>query len=391
MNLHQIQQKLIEYHLDGWLFCDHHYRDEIAYAILDLDTTKMTTRRWFYFIPASGDPIKIVHNIESGRLQSLPGETIFYSSWRDLHEYLKKIVRGHQKIAMQYSPDNNIPMISLVDAGTVELIRSFGSTIVSSANLVQYFLARLDPESLELHCKAGEIIQAIKDEAFALIFQSVKEKAYKTEYEIQQFILQRFAEENLTSGQDAPIVAVNEHAADPHFEVDANNPYLIKESDRLLIDLWAKCDTPKGVYYDITWCAFIGTDPPEEYDKLFNIVVEARNRAKNFIAECFRDNTPVYGYQVDKVVRDYIIEQGYGEYFIHRTGHSIGSEVHSIGVNIDNLETKDERQLIPGVCFSIEPGIYKSPIGVRTEIDLYIDYDKNVNCFGDEQEGLLLL
>ncbi|RJP25915.1 MAG: aminopeptidase P family protein [Candidatus Omnitrophota bacterium] len=390
MNLQEIQQKLSASNLDGWLFCDHHHRDEIAYAILNLDPKKMTSRRWFYFIPASGSPTKIVHNIESARLDSLPGETIHYSSWRDLHKFLNTVI--HDKtIAMQYSPDNNIPMISLIDGGTIDLIRSFGAAIVSSADFVQYFLARLDRESIDLHIQAGELVQKIKDEAFELVSTSLKEKKYKTEYEIQQFILRRFAEESLTCGEHAPIVAVNEHAADPHFEVNADHPCFIKENDRLLIDLWAKLDQPKGVYYDITWCAYAGNHPPEEYKQLFAIVVQARKLAKQLITDRFRTNEPIFGYEVDEAVRHYITKHGYGDYFTHRTGHSIGGEVHGIGANIDNLETKDERRLIPGLCFSIEPGIYKPPIGVRTEIDLYIDYDGAVCSQGPEQEVLLLL
>lgn len=391
MNLQSIQEKLVEYQIDGWLFCDHHNRDEIAYAILGLDATKMTTRRWFYWIPKQGEPVKIVHNIEAGRLNLLPGQTIRYSSWRELHSHLCSLLKNINTVAMQYSPENNIPMVSLVDGGTIDLIRSFNVSVVSSADLVQYFLARLDEEGIALHRQAGDKIQRIKDEAFTLVADSLNTKNYKTEREIQQYILRRFAEENLTCGGHEPIVAVNEHASDPHFEVPAEGSSLIQSNDRLLIDLWAKENQPKGIYYDITWCAYAGSNPPDDYAELFQTVVSARQYGKEFVKERFAFRKPVYGYEVDEAVRKVIKTAGYGSYFTHRTGHSIGTEVHSIGVNIDNLETKDERQLIPGICFSLEPGIYKHPIGVRTEISVYIDYDNKVQSVGAEQEGLLLL
>ncbi|MDX9755826.1 MAG: M24 family metallopeptidase, partial [bacterium] len=337
--------------MDGWLFCDHHNRDTIAYAVLGLDGAKMTTRRWFYWLPAQGEPVKLVHQIEAGRLDSLPGAAIRYASWRELHTHLARLLQGKPRVAMQYSPDNNIPMVSLVDGGMIDLIRSFDVEVISSADLVQYFLARLDEEGIALHRRAGEKIQRIKDEAFALVAASLRDKEYKTEREIQQYILRRFDEENLTCDGHAPIVAVNEHASDPHFDVPEEGSALIQQEDRLLIDLWAKEKTPKGIYYDITWCAYAGATPPDAYAELFLTVVRARQQGKALVQKQLAAGQAVFGYEVDDTVRQVITAAGYGPYFTHRTGHSIGTEVHSIGVNIDNLETKDERQLIPGICF----------------------------------------
>lgn len=390
MELSIIQAKLQELGIDGWLFYDHHLRDHIAYAILELDTSKMTSRRWLYYIPATGEPTKIVHRIEPRRLDTLPGKTVPYSGWAELHTAIRAAIAGAKSVAMQFSPENNVPQVSLVDGGTIDLIRSFDVEVISSANLVQIFLACLDEAQIDSHRKAAEIVQRIKDEAFALVFDSLKTGAYKTEYDIMQYILRRFDEENLTPGEHLPMVGVNEHAADPHFEVATEGSSFIKPGDALMIDLWAKFKTPRSIFYDITWCAFLGDTPPAEYEKMFNIAVQARKKAKQLLIDRFQSGTPVYGYEVDDAARTYIVEAGYGKFFVHRTGHSIGTEVHGIGVNIDNLETKDDRPIVPGVCFSLEPGLYKPPFGVRTEINIVIDYAGNVCSFGEEQEQLLL-
>ncbi len=386
-----IQKTLHDYGIDGWLFYDYENRDPIAYKVLGIDQSKLTTRRWYYLIPADGMPIKLVHAIEKERLSELPGSTIVYSSWAELHSRLVRMLKGCKIVAMQYSPYNDIPSIAYVDAGTIELVRSFNVEVISSANLIQLFVARLDEEGMILHKKAGEKVHRIKNMAFEFIFDAVKSGKKIKEYDVQQFILRKFAEENLTCEGLNPIVAVNSHAANPHFECTPNNTYEIKREDRILIDLWAKVNVPDGVYYDITWCGYLGKRPPKKYVEMFDIVVQARNLAKNFISEKLEKGERILGWEVDDVSRRYISEKGYGDYFTHRTGHSIDTKVHGSGVNIDNFETKDYREITSCTCFSIEPGIYKGDIGVRSEINVLIDRNKKVVVEGAEQERLLLM
>ena len=392
MDLNRIQTAIARYRLDGWLFYDFHHRDAIAYRILGLDLHKFTTRRWFYYIPVKGEPVRIVSAVEATKLDTLPGEKLIYRSWEELHECLKTTLRGGGPVAMQYSPMNNIPYVSVVDGGTLELLRSFGTKIVSSANLVQLFEAVIDETGYQAHLAAGKLVQQIKDEAFDLIRTKVHTGAAITEYEVQQYIIRRFAEDNLTDDGDHPIVGVNEHPADPHFEPTPENTYKIKSGDTLLIDLWARKNDASGIYYDITWCGFVGQYPPAKYVKIFNIVRDARNAARDFIRNKFRKAESCFGWEVDDVCRKVVIAAGYGDYFVHRTGHSIGREVHGNGVNIDNLETKDERELIPGICFSIEPGIYlPGEMAVRSEINVFITAVGEVVVAGAEQEKLILI
>ena len=392
MGLEEIKERLKESGIDGWLFYDFHNRDRVAYRILGLDESTFTSRRWFYYVPVEGEPVKIVSGVEQTRLDVLPGEKLVYRKWSELEDSLRKVLKGARKVAMQYSPMNNIPYISIVDAGTVELVRSFGVEVVSSANLVQIFEALIDQGSFETHRFAGIKIQQIKDEAFALIGEILKAGKKITEYEVQQFIVRRFAEEGLTDDGDHPIVGVNEHPADPHFAPTQENSYVIKYGDKILIDLWARLDEPGSIYYDITWCGFAGDDPPEDYERLFRLVCEARDKAVDFIKRKLASQEKLFGYEVDDVARGVIEEAGFGEYFVHRTGHSIGTEVHGNGVNIDNFETKDDREIVPGLCFSIEPGIYiPGQMGVRTEIDVYINTNREVVIVGDIQTELIKL
>ncbi len=386
-----IQGAIKEKGIDGWLFCDFHHRDLMAYRILKLPLT-FTSRRWFYFIPAEGTPKKLVSKVESTKLDSLLGEKNTYLSWQDLHSGLKKILSGAKRVAMQYSPMNNIPYISVVDAGTIELVKASGVEVVSSADLVQRFEAIIDEEGFKTHLEAGRIIQDIKNRAFKKIREALDRGEKLTEYELQQWIVSEFHKNNLTCMDEHPIVGINEHPSDPHFAPSEKDSYCFKEGDRVLIDLWAKLNKEGAIFYDITWCGYVGKNPPEDYVKVFNIVKEARNAALNFVIDRFDKGEKVYGYEVDDVCRKVIIEAGYGEYFIHRTGHSIGEEVHGNGVNIDNLETRDERELVPGICFSIEPGIYiPGEVGVRSEIDVFIKLNGEVVVVGDIQEELILI
>jgi Xaa-Pro aminopeptidase len=390
MDLKAIQSALKEKGVDGWLFYDFHNRDHLAYRILGLDFHKMTSRRWFYFIPADGEPVKLAHRVESTKLDTLPGTKVMYHPWEELHQRLREMLGDPKTIAMQYSPLNNIPYVSIVDGGTVELIRSFGHEVVPSADLVQQFEAIIDEKGYQSHLKAGDIIQHIKNEAFTEIGKAISEERKLTEFDLMNFILRRFEEEGIDPGEDVPIVGINDHPADPHFEPKEEGSYEFKKGDKILIDLWGKLKEPGSIYYDITWCGYVGDDPPEKYQEIFHVVRDARIAAVNFIRERFAKNDPVFGWEVDDACRAVVKEAGYGDYFVHRTGHSIGEEVHGNGVHIDNLETKDERQLVHGICFSIEPGIYlEGEMAARSEIDCFITLDGEVVVHGEEQMELV--
>ncbi len=390
MDLLRIQEALRQRKIGGWLLCDFHNRDHLAIHILGLDPKRMTTRRWFYYIPARGKPKKLVHTVEKGKLDTLPGNKTVYLSWEQLHASLKKMLGPAKRIAMQYSPKNNIPAVSLVDAGTIELVRSFGHKVVSSADLVQLFEAVIDEKGYQLHKEAAAIVDRIRAEAFSRIRDGIRTGDGISEYDITQMILRRFKEEGLTTA-DAPIVGSNEHPTDPHFESKPGNNRPFAPGDTVLIDLWAKKDVPAGIYYDITWLGYIGATPPAEYEKIFKVVVRARDAAITFVKERFASNRPCAGWEVDEVCRGVVKKAGYGKYFVHRTGHSIGGETHGNGGNIDNLETRDDRQLVPGCCFSIEPGIYLERMAARTEINIFIRHDGVPEVTGEMQKELVLL
>ncbi|BCW94215.1 MAG: peptidase M24 [Thermoanaerobaculum sp.] len=388
----RIQTELSKAGIDGWLFFDFHNRDPISYRILGLEFGKFTSRRWFYLVPKSGQPVKLVSAVEAGKLDALPGEKRVYRSWRELLDHLRGMLDGLSTVAMQYSPRGDVPYVSIVDAGTVELVRAAGVEVVSSAPLVQVFEAVLTPEQLESHVKAGEKIHRIKDEAFALVSQKVRGGHVLTPYDVQQFIVRRFEEEGLTCQGEYPIVGTNEQPADPHFEPTPENARPIKLGDTLLVDLWAKLKEPNAVFYDITWCAFVGENPPAKYSEIFRLACQARDAALALVQERFAQGQPLAGYEVDDAARQVIEKAGYGPYFVHRTGHNIGTEVHGNGANLDNLETRDNRLLVPGLCFSIEPGIYlPGEMAVRTEINVFITHDGKPQVYGPIQKELVLL
>jgi Xaa-Pro aminopeptidase len=391
MDLPAIQAALAAQKLDGWLFCDHHRRDPMAYRILGLKPS-MASRRWFYFIPAAGEPVKLAHRVEPRMLDGLPGRQEFYLAWTQLHEKLKAIVGGAKTIAMQYSPDNNIPYVGLVDAGTVELIRSFGPVVATSADLVQQFEATFGDEGLKSHVFAGERVEKVRDEAFASMSKALTSGARVTEFELKEQIVRRFEELRLTCEGESPIVGFNDHPADPHFEPTKENAYTLKAGDTILLDLWARRLEPAGVYYDITWCAFAGTKPPAKYVEIFNVARDARDAAVAFVSARLDAGTPVHGYEVDDACRKVVKDAGYGDAFLHRTGHSIGTTVHGNGANIDNLETKDERLIVPGTCFSVEPGIYLAgSMAVRTELNVFVTTAGKAEVVGRVQRELVLV
>ncbi len=370
--IESLQEALLQDKLDGWLFYSFRGSDPIAENILRLDHAKFTTRRWFYFVPAKGTPQKIVHAIETGTLDSLPGNKQIYLPWQQLHEHLRNVLSGVRKIAMQYSPMNAIPYISRVDAGTVELVRSFGIEVVSSADLVQTFEAVWSDEQLETHLYAAKHMREIVDVTAAEVGRRVRGNVPVTELDIQDFILKEFDRRDLTAGHP-PIVAINAHSADPHYAPNADDNLPMRKGDFLLVDMWSKRRLPHAVYDDITWTFFIGGAVPEEYQKIFNVVREGRDAAIKAAQQRYPAGEVLYGWQIDDVARQSITKAGYGQYFIHRTGHSIHEEVHGNGANIDNLETQDSRRLMARTCFSIEPGVYlKGTFGVRSEVDMYL-------------------
>jgi Xaa-Pro aminopeptidase len=371
-HIQALQRALQQDKLDGWLFYSFRGSDPIAENILRLDHAKFTTRRWFYFVPAEGTPQKIVHAIETGTLDSLPGDKHVYLPWQQLHELLKKTLEGRKKVAMQYSPFNAIPYISRVDAGTVELIRSFGVEVVSSADLVQVFEAVWTQEQLDTHLYAAEQMREIVDAVAIEVRRRLQDNAGATEVEIQNFLLQEYERRDLTAGHP-PIVAINAHSADPHYAPNLEDNLPMRKGDFLLIDMWSKRRLPHAVYDDITWTFFIGESVPSEHQKIFNVVRDGRDAAIKAAQQRYPSGEALYGWQIDEEARQSITKAGYGEYFLHRTGHSIHEEVHGNGANIDNLETKDSRRLMAGTCFSIEPGVYlKGNFGVRSEVDMYL-------------------
>ena len=386
MDLGAIQSALKEANLDGWLFYDHHRRDPIAYRILKIAPT-MCTRRWYFLVPASGDPARLVHRIEKGNLDGLPGTTQVYSSWREQHEGLKKILEGKKRVAMEYSPMNDIPYIGLVDAGTVELIKSLGIEIVSSADLVQMFEARWSPEALAGHLDAGKSVHEIVRHGFRMIRDAVKSGKAIGEYDVQQEMARLYAGHDLEA-DEAPNVSVNANSANPHYSPSQKSSLPIRANDFILIDIWAKHRKPGSVYFDITWTGFVGDQVPQRYTDIFNIVREARDAAIGLAQNAQRSGRTIHGYEVDDAARGVITRHGYGEYFVHRTGHSIGEDVHGNGANMDNFETRDARRIIPGTCFSVEPGIYLPEFGVRTEVNVYIE-EHDARVTGEIQKAIV--
>ena len=386
----EIQAALREANLDGWLFYDFRRSDPLAYRILKLPTQGVTTRRWFYYVPVVGPPVRVVHSIERYRLDALPGRKIIYASWEQLHAGLRDALASGglqnkrvvlKKIAMQYSPNNDIPYVARVDAGTVELVRSVPAvSVVTSADLVQQFEATLTPEQLDTHREAAGKIHKVIMEGFAEIARRVRNNETPTEYDIQQFIARRLAEEGMTAGGGD--VSVGANTANPHYFPTEQVSAPIRRGDFVLFDISEKLKKPGAIVADQTWVGYVGDSVPDEYVKVFNIVKEARDSATDFVRAAFREGRQIRAAEVDDVSRGVIKRAGYGEQFTHRTGHSIGEEGHGNGANIDNFETRDSRRLIPRTCFSIEPGIYlEGRFGVRSEINVYVS-DKDIEVTG---------
>ncbi len=387
MQLDSIQKALAAEGLDGWLFYDHHRRDPLAYRILGLPEALNPTRRWFYFIPASGEPRALAHRIEPHSLDALPGRRRHYSRWSELTAELTDLLAGARVIAMQHSPNNAVPYVGMVDSGTVEFVRSLGPEIRTSANLVQLFEARWTDAQFESHMEAGRRMDRARAAAFQFIRERLRTNAPTSEWDVHQFLHAQFKVANLVTDH-GPIVAVNANASNPHYEPTADHHSRIIQGDLVLIDMWAKLAEPNSVYYDITWTGYCGSTPPDAVQNVFRVVTGARDRGVDTVRA--RAASGLHGYEVDDAVRGHIEVRGFGEYFIHRTGHSIGTNVHGAGANMDNFETHDERRVIPRTCFSIEPGVYLPEFGIRSEINMYIGEDEP-RVTGEIQRELVIL
>lgn len=393
MNLERIQQALQAEQVDGWLFYDFRASNPIAYQVLGVPTTDHYTRRWFYFVPAQGMPTAIISAVESHVLRTLPGERLAFQTWQEMHAFLKQVLSGSKRVAMEYSPLNAIPYMSRVDGGTLELVRASGVEVVSSANLAQRFVAQLSEEQVEGHRAAGKLLIAAKDALFARLSDDLRSGIALHEYGVQQRFMQLVAQAGLVM-PDPPLVAVNAHSGNPHYAPSDSVSSPIERGDLILFDFWAHLPRENAVFADYTWVAFAGThdEIPARQREVFDIVRRARDTGIAFVRERLAAGEQVEGRQADDVTRNIIAKAGYGEYYVHRTGHNIGTMVHGNGANLDNFETQDARLLLPYTCCSIEPGIYLPEFGIRSEVNLLVfEHDAEVTGVPLQEEIVALL
>lgn len=389
--LAKVQSILQQNRIDGWLIYDFQKRNPLAMQFLGIPQESHLTRRMFYWIPSKGSPVKIVHAVEPYFLDTWPGEKILYSRWQNLEEALAKVLSGTKNVAMEYSPRCAIPYASILDAGMADLVRSLGVQIVSSAGFLQYFTCVLDESQRLSHFAAAEILDKAAKDAWDLISARLKKGERISEYEVQQFIKSEFTRCGCYSLGD-PICAVNAHSSDPHFSPSNDRDTLIQKGDFILIDLWCKKNTPKAVYADISRVAVAASSPTPKQKEIFSLVRKAQKAATDFVIAAFKEGKEVRGCDADRVSREVIEKAGYGQFFTHRTGHNIHTEDHGPGTHLDSLETNDERPLIAGTCFSIEPGIYlPEEFGVRLEYDIYVSPDRKVYVTGGIQEEIVTL
>src|SRR5579875_902587 len=389
MQLERIQTALREAGFDGWLFYDHHHRDLIAYRVLGLDPQSFVSRRWFCFVPAHGEPRKLVHRIESGKLDAVPGAKREYSSWQELEAGLAAMLGGANTVAMQYSPRNAIMYVSMVDAGTVELVRSLGKQVVSSADLVSQFEAVLTDTQIATHFVAQQRLDRVLDATWRRIKDLVRSGGGTDEFSVVQFLLEGMQREGLWTDH-GPNVSAGPNSADSHYEPAAERSRRIREGDFLLIDCWAKlANDPQAVWYDITWTGVVGREPTPREEQIFALVRDARDAAIARVQQAYAAAQPIAGWEADDAARDLIRNAGFADFFTHRTGHNIATELHGNGAHLDNLETHDERLLLPNTCFSVEPGLYfPGEFGIRSEVNMITRPGKAV-VTGPRQSELL--
>ena len=380
-SLPAIQSALTEFGFDGWLLYDFRGSNVLAQRVLHMPAGFHGSRRYFYFVPAKGTPTKLVHRIETDVLDHLPGDKVIYLRWQELEAAIQNMVSGHKIVAMEYSPRNGNPYISRVDAGTVELVRSFGSDVVSSGDLISLFESVLTEEQLQSHLAASEVTNAAFARAWKFIADQVRTHGQVEEMAVSDEIMRHFAEHNLTT-YSPPIVGVDANGGNPHYSTGTGANTIIKEGSFVLVDLWAKQTTPGACYSDLTRTGFVGKTVPEKYTNIFNIVAASRDAGIAAVTSAFAAGRPICGGEVDDAVRNVIEKAGYGEYFCHRTGHNLAQEVHGNGTHMDNLETNETRRILPKTMFTIEPGIYLPEFGVRSEVDVYIHADGRVQVTG---------
>ena len=385
-NLAEIQAVLGQMKLDGWLLYDFRGSNVLAERVLGIAPEKVGSRRYAYFIPPTGQPRKLVHRIEMGALDHLPGEKTVYLRWQEFEAGLKTLVAGAKRVALEYAPKNGIPYLARVDAGTVELLRGFGVEPICSGDLIQHFEACWDEEMWRLHLEACKHTEAAYGIAWKFIADAVRAGRVVREKQVADVIMEHFKKTGMTT-YSPPIVGVNANSGDPHHE---SSDAEIHNGDFVLIDLWAKMNHPNGVYSDLTWVGYLGTSVPAKYEEIFKIVARGRDAGINFVKDAYAAGKPIAGWQVDDATRKVIEDAGYGAAFCHRTGHNIGRETHGNGANMDNLETHDERQVMPRTCFSIEPGIYLPEFGVRSEVNVYIDAGGGVHVTGPKPQTAVL-
>ncbi len=388
-DLPSIQRALRELGFDAWLLYDFRGSNVLAQRILDLDPAQVRSRRLFYLIPADGEPQKLVHRIESGALDHLPGKKHVYLRWQEIETGAQALLAGRQRVAMEYSARNANPYISRVDAGTIELVQSCGAQVASSGDLIQLFEATWDDEQWQMHQQAAVHPRSAYDQAWSFIAEQVRTQGQTTETAVQQVILDHFSGSGLVTDHP-PIVAVGPHSGDPHYAPDAQHDAAMRAGDFVLIDLWAKLDRPRAVYSDLTQVGFIGHQTPPQIEEVFQIVARARDAAIETVRDAMAADRVLPGWQVDQAARDVIAQAGYGDYFIHRTGHSIGQETHGNGANMDNLETHEERRVMRRTCFSVEPGIYLADFGIRSEVNVFVDATGGVHVTGGEPQTRVL-
>jgi Xaa-Pro aminopeptidase len=380
-DLAAIQSAVREYGFDGWLLHDFRGSNLLARRILDLDGKPTTSRRFYYFIPPEGEPTRLVHQIETGVLDHLPGSKHVYLRWQELETAISSMVAGRRRVAMEYSPRNSIPYISRTDAGTIEVIRSAGGDVASSGDLIQRFEATWDDDQWAMHREAERHTTSAYDVAWTHIADRVRSGHGTSEFEVQCLVMDHFRHHGLTT-YSPPIVAVGPHAGDPHFETTEERDTPIREGDLVLLDLWAKVDKPRAVYSDLTRMGFVGEAVPSAFGDIFAIVARARDAAIDLVKDAYASGRELRGWEVDDACRAVIDATKYGPQFLHRTGHNIGQEVHGNGANMDNLETREERLVMRRTCFSVEPGIYSNEFGMRSEINVFVDASGLVHVTG---------
>jgi Xaa-Pro dipeptidase len=387
-DLGRIQAAIREDGLDGWLLYDFRGLNVLARRILEMPAEQMLSRRWFYFIPAQGEPRKLAHRIEQASLDQVPGSKRIYLRWQELEAGVQTLVHGAKRVAMEYVPRNANPYVSRVDAGTIELVRSFGVEVVPSGDLVQRFEACWDDQQWAMHLESAKHTRSAFDVAFGHIAAQARMQVAVRETDVQKVILEHFQKHGVMADH-APIVAVGPHSGDPHYEPKAGSDAVIQAGDFVLIDLWAKCKKPRAVYSDLTRVAFVGKEVPTRYQEVFAIVAAGRDAAIGKVRSAFAGGHVLRGWEVDQACRAVIDKAGYGDYFCHRTGHSIGQEVHANGANMDGLETREERRVMPRTCFSVEPGIYLPEFGVRSEVNVFVDSQGGVHVTGGDPQTIV--